>query len=137
MTKKEFNKMLDDSCIYAMPKYEEKITITLPDGTEIKGTPNNVRKMGYFDKNSNISLLDDNSLAKLGYYRSDSKGILEIKLMNTLHIRNAILKIYREWIECVAREEDICEVIRYIGDGPDSIISYTLYDELCRREPQF
>ena len=32
------------------------------------------------------------------YYRSESKGLLPIKGMNILHIRNAACKIYREWV---------------------------------------
>lgn len=73
-------------------KMNKTMSISLKDGTEIRGTEKQIRdilnKLGY-PKNYLDSL----------YYDSDSKGKVLIKEMASQHIKNAIIKEIKQELE--------------------------------------
>jgi len=90
-----------------MPEMTE---ITLPGGLIIKGTKEQL----------------DEALATLRakiddgvHYLSASRGVLNIDEMHPNHIKNAILRIYLDWLED-KRNLDWPEFFNAIAMGPDS-----------------
>ena len=73
------------------------------DGTEYKGTPDDLAE-----------ILRAISLGKT--YISDNKGILRIEDMNTHHIRNALLKKYRDWCSELSRYHGIELLLKLEND---------------------
>ena len=72
--------------------------LTLKDGKIIEGTSDELLRL----LNSSHNLRTDVKFGKYGnkkFYLSESKGVVEIASMNEVHIRNAMCKIYREWVE--------------------------------------
>ena len=71
----------------------DKITVKLPNGLEISGSPDvvmsSLAKHGY----------DPGSVIPEGYYLSASKGLIPIKSMNSRHIINAIVVLYKAWLD--------------------------------------
>lgn len=51
------------------------------------------------------------------FYRSGSKGLMLISEMQSLHLRNAILKMYTEWVDGLHRIAEPKEVVQRIVDG--------------------
>lgn len=103
--------------------------ITLPNSLVVEGTPSQVeevaRKFGY----SLTSVRDGN------YYYSESKREwIRIADMNTLHIRNALLKIYGAWVEEQRLCKDPQELYRKIVNGPSDPTLVKLLAELSRRD---
>jgi len=62
---------------------------TLPNGLTLEGTAQQVisvaSQLGY-------------KISSKDFYTSSTHGAMYIKDMNTTHLRNAILKQYREWV---------------------------------------
>ena len=78
---------------FELVKGEEQMKVTLPNGMVVEGSPEQVKQVASFYGIKNL-VGDDQ------YYYSESKGeLLLIYNMNTSHLRNAILKFYREWTE--------------------------------------
>lgn len=83
--------------------------VTLPNGLVVEGT--------------DIQVLE--TLAKLGYdsilgteyYHSSSKGLIKISEMETTHLRNAILKIYAQWVSDLHSITDPKELCNKMMEG--------------------
>lgn len=89
----------------------EKTRVTLPNGMVIEGTPDQlidmVKKLGMED------VIDLRS----GYYKSSTQGWVKISEMNTMHLRNAILKQYKEWVDDMHKIKNPRELVKMITDG--------------------
>lgn len=63
------------------------VSIRLPDGTVISGTTEQVN-----------ALMNKLGLSKGIYYNSESHGPILISEMNTVHLKNSVLKLYAQWV---------------------------------------
>jgi len=98
--------------------------VTLPDGMIIEGSVDQIRK----------------TLEKLGlsgdglFYNSGSRGLVLIKEMQSLHLRNAILKMYNQWVDSLHRIVEPKEVVDEILDGNTDPTFVAMLQELASRE---
>lgn len=101
------------------------LTVKLPNGLTLTGTSEQVldtaRKLGY----TNIG-------ADGIHYVSESKGIVRIADMDTRHVRNAMLKLYRGWSDNLATLNDR-ELLRALQEGPNDATFRALLLEFVRR----
>lgn len=80
------------------------------------------------------------ALDKLGisgdgvFYRSESKGLVLISEMQSIHLRNAILKRYTEWVDSLHKIAEPKEVVKAILDGPNDETWHAMVIELSKRE---
>jgi len=100
--------------------------ITLTTGVVVEGEGkalyDTLRALG-------VHLLDDGR-----HYVSESKGIIVIKDMPTPHLRNAIFKQYREWLESVATSKDSdAVVLHHLEAGPQHKTMLGLVEEFTKR----
>lgn len=98
--------------------------ITLPNGVTIEGTPEQVSDVG---KKMGFDLQGDER-----YYWSISKGPILITEMETTHLKNAVLKIYREWVAGLSSLEP-AQIYRKIANGIDDKIWLAMVRELRSR----
>lgn len=100
------------------------VKITLPDGTQVEGDKDDVR-----------GLLEAAGHIKRGvpYYYSSTRGLMEVSKMPTPHIKNALLKIYREWASALSMETDPQLICSKIISGPDNKDFSNLFYELKKR----
>jgi hypothetical protein len=92
--------------------------LTLPSGSVIEGTPAEISSI----------LAKVDTLSHLpGFYRSESKGYIAIKDMHPLHLRNAIAKTYRAWVDEL-NELTPYHFIRAVKDG----ITNPEFLEMCK-----
>lgn len=68
------------------------------------------------------------------FYRSGSKGLLLIKEMQSIHLRNAILKIYTEWVNSLHRIAEPKEVVKAIVEGIADKTWIAMVNELAGRD---
>ena len=88
------------------------ITITLPNGLTLSGTADQVTETA---KKLGFAHLGDDGI----HYMSESKGLIKIADMDTRHVRNAMLKLYREHVASLAQLSDK-DLLRALRDGFDS-----------------
>jgi hypothetical protein len=81
----------------------DKITITTPTGLQVTGTAEEVG-----------NVLKALGLTKANYYHSETHGLVYIPTMDSRHIRNAMLKIYRTWVEKLSNHNgyDLLQALR-------------------------
>jgi hypothetical protein len=110
------------------------IKITLPNGLTVEGTPEQVNQVatglgfGYGSVvNVNPSL----------YYSSDSKGLVRIDGMELHHLRNAVLKMYKEWVDSLYKITDTQELVRNIVNGNENKTFIAMIKEIQRRKSTF
>ena len=103
----------------------DKMQITLENGLTISGSQDEVygvmRKLGYGEQNGK-------------FYNSSSKGLILISEMETSHLRNAVLKLNREWAESLSAINDPGAVADAILCGNDDETFQAMLDELQDRE---
>jgi hypothetical protein len=91
--------------------------ITLPNGMSLEGTLEQVRAaataLGYANTLGNDGV----------HYLSESRGLIPIASMDSAHIRNAILKIYREWVAGLSAEKDNAKLMESLRTGPRNNIT--------------
>jgi hypothetical protein len=80
--------------------------VTLPNGVTVEGTYEQVVDIA--------KLMGFNSR---GYYHSSSKGWLKVTEMETAHLRNAILKMQREWAENLSTVKSHDELVSLLNQG--------------------
>jgi hypothetical protein len=105
---------------------ERKMQIKLGNGLTIIGTESEVldamRKLGYGDQSNK-------------FYNSESKGLILISDMETSHLRNAVLKLNREWAESLSGIYDPETVVEAIEAGNQDETFQAMLEELdCRDE---
>ncbi len=72
------------------------------------------------------------TLAPDKYYNSDSRGMLLITEMQTAHIRNAMLKMYRAWTEDLSGLKGI-HLVGALRNGNDNPTFLALLTEYVKR----
>jgi hypothetical protein len=81
--------------------------VTLADGMVLEGTQEQIESV----------------LGKMGvagdelFYKSDSKGLVLIEEMQSIHLRNAILKMYAQWVDSLHKIAEPKEVVNQILEG--------------------
>lgn len=68
------------------------------------------------------------------FYVSASKGLQVISEMQSLHLRNAILKLYSEWVDSLHKIAEPKEVVSKILDGIQDKTWIAMVKELSSRE---
>jgi hypothetical protein len=101
--------------------------ITLPNGLSVEGTQEQLEeilvKLGY-----------DNLLGDEKYYFSDSKGPVLITEMNTMHLRNAILKFYETWVNNLHSIANPKLLVEKLQNGIDNKTWLVMVKEYWGRE---
>ena len=67
------------------------------------------------------------------FYISSSRGIIPIKEMQSTHLRNAILKIHKEWLENLYKISDPIRFCREFITGCSDKTYIALVEELATR----
>lgn len=100
--------------------------VTLSNGVTVDGEPEDVRKM--------IEGIGLNPLGTTTEYYSGSKGTLKIATMNTMHLRNAILKHYEDWVNGLHTIADPKEFIQALTNGPQNPTWLAMVTEMAKRD---
>jgi Fe-S cluster assembly iron-binding protein IscA len=103
--------------------------IKLPNGVEVNGTSEQIQdvmtKLGY------TNLLGDDR-----YYFSETKGAILISDMNTMHLRNAILKYYETWVADLHKIKNPKEVVKLMMDGINNATWLAMVEEYAQRDEE-
>ena len=68
-------------------------------------------------------------------YISDSTGPVSVKSMSKYHLKNAMRKVYKEWIELVFENVNLDDLPENLSKGPVGHSQFNvLYKELLRRK---
>lgn len=98
--------------------------ITLENGMVLDGTVEQIS-----------SVLTKMGLSGDGvFYHSKSKGLVVIKDMQSIHLRNAILKLYGQWVDSLHKIAEPKDVIGAILDGPSDKTWIAMVRELSSRK---
>lgn len=90
--------------------------IKLPNGMTVSGTSDQV--------NDVLAKLGYGSLGNDGiYYRSQSRGLIRIVDMDENHLRNAMLKMYREWAADLSNQRGI-QLLQNLSNGPSNNVTF-------------
>ena len=104
---------------------ENKMKITLGNGLTIEGSQREVvdamQKLGYGSQNER-------------FYNSESKGLILISDMETSHLRNAVLKLNREWAESLSEIDDPQDVVEALEMGNQDKTFQAMLEELDDRD---
>ena len=94
-----------------------KSRYTLPNGVTLEGTIEQIRTiaktLGY-------------TVNFQGYYESSTRGLVKIADMETSHIRNAMSKLYREWVAELTALSNT-DLLNKLASGPDTEVFIQLY----------
>lgn len=91
------------------------------DGYEIEGSAEEIARVLEISKGGKV-------------YISDSKGVTLVSEMNSWWLKNAILKIYREWLDTLKECESDEDLLDFLIDGPVGFSQFdVLYEELVKR----
>lgn len=98
--------------------------VILENGMTLEGTEEQI-----------VSVMEKMGLSGDGmFYRSETKGLLLIREMQSLHLRNAILKIYSEWVDGLHKIAEPKEVVQAIVDGITDKTWIAMVKELSGRD---
>lgn len=98
--------------------------LTLSNGLVLRGTPQQIAETV---KALGITFEDGI------HYLSESQGLLKISEMNTQHLRRAMLKMYREWVENLTNlSRD--GLIKAVQDGPNNLTFLALLQVYALRK---
>ena len=104
---------------------ENKMKITLGNGLILEGAQPDVmdamQKLGYGSQNER-------------FYNSESKGLMLISDMETSHLRNAVLKLNREWAESLSEIDDPQDVVEALEMGNQDKTFQAMLEELDDRD---
>lgn len=107
----------------------DKTKISLPNGMTIEGTPEQI--------STTLSALGYAQLVPENYYFSESKQeYLKIEEMNTGHLKNAILKIAREWVEHLHEINNPQTLIHMLKNGIKDENAQAMLKEYSTREEE-
>lgn len=99
--------------------------VVLADGTVVEGTDASVKTI--LEK---IGLTPGSGDSVI--YVSKSQGPLLIKDMNTLHLRNAMLKLYEKWLANL-RDLNGPELLKALEEGPSEDVMIAMIGEFAQR----
>ena len=98
----------------------------LPNGLSMEGTPEQIKDV--------LASLGFKGIGDGTYYYSESKGPVLIKDMNSVHLRNALLKFYKEWVDELHKEINPKVVVKFIIDGINDPTWVAMLQELYKRD---
>lgn len=102
--------------------------LTLTNGSVIEGTTEEISKfLGLSPEKIAVG-----PYGNVLFYKSESKGLVAIKEMNEYHLRNAIAKIYREWVDTLNKLE-LESFLSYLTLGPTDETFLAMVGELYNR----
>lgn len=102
------------------------MNITLPNGLKVEGTPDQINKVAQTFGYSDV-------IGEGTYYKSDTHGYIRIVEMDTRHLRNAMLKMYRNWVTSLSGETDDRALVFKLRDGITDKTFMALLAEFIRR----
>lgn len=117
--------------VEAKERKNKNVKITLPNGLVVEGTPDQIQSLS--------EMLGFKTDLSKTHYNSSHKGWLLISEMETSHIKNALLKRYREWITKLGDDNNTSTTLAFrnvknaVHTGPDDPTFIALYQELCKR----
>lgn len=100
--------------------------ITLANGLTIEGTQEQITET--------LKTLGFSGLGTSTLYFSESRGAIQITEMNSIHLRNAILKYYGEWVKSLHDIKEPKEVVKKIIEGVDDVTWLAMVKELSKRK---
>lgn len=103
-------------------------TVILKDGAIIS-----IRSDGFRDPRILALLKREGWRGDERFYISSSRGIIPIKEMQSTHLRNAILKIHKEWLENLYKISDPIRFCREFITGCSDKTYIALVEELATR----
>ena len=98
--------------------------ITLSNGMTLEGTPEQIAEVA---KRLGYPISKD-------FYESESKGVILISEMATTHLKNALLKMYSEWVDSLRTERVPKELFNKIMNGINDPTFIALLREYQKRE---
>jgi len=107
----------------------DMVTVTLENGMVLRGTPEQVMEVV-----KGLGFKTPVDLRK--YYNSESKGWIKISDMETTHLKNAILKMYRAWVLELAKIEEPAVLVKAITDGIADMTWGAMLIEYSRRRAE-
>lgn len=107
---------------------ENIISIKLVNGVKLEGTHENVTAI--------LKALGFSAMGDMNHYISSTKGVIKISTMETTHLRNAVLKHYKGWIDSLYAIEDATVLANEIITGLPDITWKSMVAELAKRTPQ-
>ena len=117
-------------------KTDSKVSYTFKNGLEVKGT---VEEIATIAKTLKLELdltdlYNKNGLVPEGYYKSESKGVIEIKGMSDIHLRRALLKRAKQFYTDVFDKNDTNKqfLFNFTSMAGDKVV-VALYNELAKR----
>ena len=103
--------------------------LKLASGATISGTEEEVRRLARALGYGHLVPNDNDGV----HYRSSTHGLMKIKDMNTRHVINALLKLYRAEVDALPRTRDeLCLALRK-GVVQHNRTLHALVDELYTR----
>lgn len=99
--------------------------VTLSNGMTVEGTADQIENL--------LTKLDSKPDPKL-YYISSSHGPILISEMDTNHLRNAVLKILKDWLSVLYTYSDPHELVTEIISGYNDETFLYMLKELNTRE---
>jgi len=106
-------------------KIEKPMRVTLKSGVVIEGSGDEfqklIKELGGVKEDDGI------------HYMSESKGVVTISSMNSVHIKNAIAKQYRDWAQSLT-SLSVGDFLSKMRSGPDGATMLALIKELATRE---
>lgn len=96
---------------------------TFPDGTVVEGSVEKIKTV------ANALGFQFNTR---GLYVSESRGVVRIADMDSVHLRNALLKKTREWAADLYKVP-VRDLAKVMAEGPTDLEYADLYAELAQR----
>lgn len=100
------------------------IKVILENGATIEGTGETIKEI--------LSLMGEYK-DKVLFYNSSSRGTILISEMETTHLRNAILKGYKEWVDSLHKIFDVRELLSQFANGCEDPTWLALVEEYSTR----
>jgi hypothetical protein len=100
--------------------------VTLKNGTVIEGTGEEVRKI--------LEKLGETPDPRQFYFSETHGGYLHIGGMNTVHLINAALKYYENWVQELRKVKDPQKFSRMVIEGIDDVTWLAIMVELRKRK---
>lgn len=102
--------------------------LMLKDGSSVEGTAEELVRF----VNRAPEKVETGLYGNVLFYKSESKGLVAIKEMNEYHLRNAIAKIYREWVVSLNKLE-LDAFLSHLTLGPTDETFLSMVGELYNR----
>ena len=96
--------------------------VTLPNGVTVEGTAAQITEIA----------------KTLGYpstmfYSSSTQGLVAITGMAKPHLKNAVIKLYREWVEALSKTDDVTFLKRMEQGPADNAVLVAMLEEFGKR----